>query len=195
MSIYITFHHLILQTVTSKSLFEIRSTVLIQYYNAYCWQDIFEKNGRFVTYYFFSNLFQVNDTTECWREYYSMICCMSVFWQFYSCLMWMSWVCSSLMWTIYNHFTSLMWISHKFLLISISCLVTFIYITFHHQSLYTVISKDTVWNKKYNSHAVLQYILLAGYHWKKMEGLSNFISFLISSMSTIPLSVAENVTQ
>ena len=32
------------------------------------------------------------------------------FWQFYSCLMWMSWVCSSLIWTIYDQLTSLMWI-------------------------------------------------------------------------------------
>ena len=90
------------------------------------------------------------------------------FWQFYSCLMWMSWLCSSLMWTIYDHFTSLMWISQIFLLISLSCLVTFINITFHHQSLQTVISKVPVWNKKYNSPAVLQYILLAGYHWKQI---------------------------
>ena len=69
---------------------------------------------------FFSNLFQVHDTTECCRECYSMICCLSIFWQFYSCLMWMSWVCSSLMWTIYDQLTSLMWISHSFYLISIS---------------------------------------------------------------------------
>ena len=91
----------------------------IQYYNTYRWQDITGKDRRFVKN-IFSNLFQVNDTTECCRECYSMICCLSIFWQFYSCLMWMSWVCSSLMWTIYDQLTSLMWISHSFYLISIS---------------------------------------------------------------------------
>ena len=120
-SICTPFNHLTLQTFITESLFEwkeihftctvLQCELVIGYHR--------KKIGHFVKHDFLSYLVQVQ--FEMCQWYLWVFYIQNIIQWFhtcplfrYSCLIWMSWVYSSLMWTIYDQFTSLMRISHKF---------------------------------------------------------------------------------